>query len=633
MFALFEDRLASPGAPVAWVFEGCQRKVSGAWATLNSALCEAAKQGFWGVVALDYELGKFFEPTVGAPPDKVGTLWVFAHRRALDADTFDAWWHSTLKALPAAHRIGGVSDLQASWTEQQHANAVHAIQSYIAEGDCYQVNLTFPLQFSYFGHPIALFAALREQQPARYGCLIADPESPILSLSPELFVDKSGDRIVTRPMKGTMPRGRDAESDQAAAKGLAQSEKNRAENLMIVDLLRNDLSRLRGSGGAAPRISVPQLFVTEAYPTLWQMVSQVEAEFLSGAGAELTPESLLQAVFPCGSITGAPKVRAMQIIDSLEQGARGIYTGSLGWFAPNGDARLNVAIRTLQLKPHSPCSGVGVLGVGGGIVQDSVAAEEWAECWLKARFLTQLDPGIRLIETLRLEPTGYPLLEAHLTRLMKSARALGFVCEWTEVQECLEAFASQALAENPAVSCWRVRLTLDAQGRVELSKGPLAPEPALRIRKLFLASERVDACHPLQNHKTSWRTHYDEALIALADHPDIFDALFLNTRDEVVEGARSSLFVQRNGLWQTPPLSSGALPGVWRAEVLAGRVPGMENAEERVLTRADLENAARIVCGNALRGAIEIREIIFPERIRRVHPPATDKPWSSPGKP
>lgn len=622
MFALFEDRLAPVGGTAAWLFDHLVSTVEGDWPTLNSAIDQAKASGNWAVAALRYELGEVFEPTVSnfstlaaskGGNQGVGRVWVFARRQVLDGQSAGEFLNHQARLLEPSQQIAGIGGLAAQWSEQEHAEAVKQVQSYIRSGDCYQVNLTFPLDFSYFGHPLALYLALREQQPVAYGALILDSKAPVLSLSPELFVDKKNDLLLTRPMKGTSARSNDSVVDQQNAADLAMSAKNRAENLMIVDLLRNDLSRLKINGhgeegelGLA-QIRVSELFTVEAYPSVWQMVSQVECRLPAGQGKQLSPGSLLGALFPCGSITGAPKVRAMQIIKELEPRPRREYTGSIGWFAPNGDCRLNVAIRTLALTPAKSCGmgqeyaayGSGTLGVGGGIVQDSIPADEWNECWLKARFLTQLDPKIRLIETLRLE-NGFPLLERHLERLQRSAEWLGFICDLHPIRQRLLALAAEILE-----GVWRVRLTLGKVGDVDLQAFPLIPEP-VGVRRLTFSSHRIDADHPLQTHKTTWRQHYDEALAGIAETPEVFDVLFLNKQEEVVEGARSSIFVLQNGVWKTPPLRSGALPGVWRSEVLSGRVAGMENVQESDLRLADVKTAERIVCGNALRGGIEV---------------------------
>lgn len=404
----------------------------------------------------------------------------------------------------------------------------------------------------------------------RYGGFVGDAGGGVVSLSPELFLERRGERLLTRPMKGTAPRAQPPEV-------LRDSVKDRAENLMIVDLLRNDLGRVAENGS----VSVDELFAIEDYPTVWQMVSAVSATVRDKSFADI-----LGALFPCGSITGAPKIRAMQIAAELESGPRGLYTGALGWLAPDGDFRLNVAIRTLELA----ADGRGRLGIGSAVVADSLAAAEWRECLLKASFLGECDPGIVLIETLRREDGSYPRLAGHLQRLRASAQWLGFPLDEAELQA--------QLAAQPATATWRVRLTLDKVGRLDVQSFALGGEPA-GPRFALLAEQTIVADDPLRRHKTSSRALYDTALKGIADDPQVFDVVFLNAEGEVAEGARSNVFIERDGGLLTPPLESGALPGVLRGELLAAG-----KAREAVLRVEDL--AGGFLLGNALRGLIPV---------------------------
>jgi len=490
-------------------------------------------------------------------------FWRFAACQPLTAEQAEAWLAQQVS--PAAAGVGG---LQPLISEKEHCAAVDRIKHLIFEGDCYQVNLTFPLSFQWFGRPLDIYARLRPCQPVRYGGFVGDAQQGIVSLSPELFLEGRGDQLFTRPMKGTAPRNSPPEE-------LRASEKDRAENLMIVDLLRNDLGRIAEKGS----VVVDRLFDIEEYPSLWQMVSAVSAKV-----GERNLADILPALFPCGSITGAPKIRAMQIATELENTPRGLYTGALGWLSPNGDFRLNVAIRTLTLQ----AGGIGQLGVGSGIVADSQPAAEWQECLLKARFLRDCDPGLKLIETLRRENVEYPRLAGHLARLRRSAAWMGFALD--------EAAVVQLLAAQPQQGNWRVRLTLGKSGELDVQTFALPEEP-IGPRYAQWAEQRIDASDPLRRHKTTERQLYDVALQRLPADASFFDVLFLNERGEVAEGARSNVFVERDGLLLTPPLVSGCLPGVLRAELLAsGR------AREAVLLPNDLQSGFWL--GNALRGLI-----------------------------
>jgi para-aminobenzoate synthetase / 4-amino-4-deoxychorismate lyase len=525
----------------------------------------------WVVVALDYELGYLLEPKA-APLDwqaaedrPLARFWQFERCHQLSAEAAESWLTDK-----TGRAVAGVGGLETLISEGEHLAAVDRIKHLIFEGDCYQVNFTFPIKFEWFGAPIGLYARLRQHQPVRYGGFVGDLAKGLVSLSPELFLERAGDRLLTRPMKGTAPRSSSPEHLRASAK-------DRAENLMIVDLLRNDLGRIADNGS----VVVDQLFEIEAYPSLWQMVSAISARI-----GHCQFIDVLRALFPCGSITGAPKIRAMQIAAELENSPRGLYTGALGWLAPNGDCRLNVAIRTLELAVGK----VGKLGVGGGIVADSQPVSEWQECLLKAKFLRDCDPGLLLIETLRCEDGLYPRLAGHLLRLRRSAAWFGFPLD--------ELALSQRLAAQPLNGVWRVRLTLAKSGALEVQSFALAEEP-VGARFAQLAVQRIDSTDPLRRHKTTERQIYDQALAQLGPDSSIFDVVFLNERGEVAEGARSNIFVERDGLLLTPPLTSGCLPGVLRAELLdAGR------AEESLLQPADLQSGFWL--GNALRGLIRV---------------------------
>jgi para-aminobenzoate synthetase/4-amino-4-deoxychorismate lyase len=546
---------------------------------------EAAASGGWVALAVDYALGARFEPALfGSNTGRsLMRAWVFGRSEQLDAKAVDSFLAERLAVLSEHEMTAGVADLSSSLEASNYAVKVEKIRRWIVDGECYQINLTFPLHFRFYGHPLALYANLRARQPVRYGGYIATPEETLLSFSPELFFERAGDRVVTRPMKGTAPRGASLKEDNEARSALLGSAKERAENLMIVDLLRNDLGRLASPG----KVRVDSLFDAEAYPTLWQMVSTVSADLPGACLFEL-----FRALFPCGSITGAPKIRAMQHIAEIEDEGRGLYTGALGWLAPSGDCRFNVAIRTLELAKDRS----GKLGVGSGVVIDADPASEYAECLLKAKFLTDYNPGFALVETLRLENCEYPLLSRHLERLESSAHALGFVCTIEKLSAALLLAAA-----NGQSGVWRVRLALAHDGNYRIDSLPL-PVEADRQWRVLIASEALDPDDYLLRHKTTARGRYDRVLAALAGRPDVFDAIFLNTRGEVCEGARSNVFVERGGVLLTPPLSCGLLPGVMRRQLIeSGR------AVEQVLRLEDLLAAPALYMANALRGLVAVR--------------------------
>jgi para-aminobenzoate synthetase/4-amino-4-deoxychorismate lyase len=474
-------------------------------------------------------------------------------------------------------------------TEAEYARRIAAIHEWIRAGDVYQLNFTVPMKIETQGGAAAIYARLRARQPVDCGAFVHwQPGRQILSFSPELFFrieddGRGGRRIVTRPMKGTARRGRTTREDRCLADWLASDPKNRSENVMIVDLVRNDLGRIAQTGS----VRVEQLFEVERYPTLWQMTSTVSAGLRSGTGFH----DVFRALFPCGSVTGAPKVRAMQLNAELEDAPRGVYTGAIGFFSPKQTV-FNVAIRTLELNGTR-----GVFGVGSGVVIDSDPAEEYRECLLKAEFLTQsgreAPEPYSLIETV-LWDGGYPLLELHLDRLMDSAEYFDFPCEREAVQASLMNYARGFVGHDPR----KVRLLLDADGGPRITDEVLAErdgdERAGRVR---IARERTNPEDRMLYHKTTHRPLYARAFgQAVRDGFD--EVLFLNVRGEMTEGAISNVFVEKDRRWFTPPVESGILPGVYRRHLLETR----PDIEERVLFLDDLRHADAIYLANAVRG-------------------------------
>ncbi|WBH18294.1 aminodeoxychorismate synthase component I [Sphingomonas radiodurans] len=451
-----------------------------------------------------------------------------------------------------------------------------AVLDLIAAGDIYQANLTFRAHVAFAGDPLALYAAVRGRARAGWGAIVATGTDTLLSFSPELFFRLDGDGLTCRPMKGTARRDPDPARDAAIARGLAADEKQRAENLMIVDLMRNDLSRVAVAGSVA----VPELFAVEPYPTVHQMTSTVTATLAPSNDAV----DVLGALFPCGSITGAPKVRAMQVIGNVERGARGAYTGSIGRIDPSGDAQFNVAIRTLHIHGSDPHA---TLGLGGGIVADSSADAEWDEALAKGAFLThgQRDPD--LIETMRFDPAeGILLVERHLARLRDSAAAFGFTFDRHDARNELQAATFRL--RKPA----KIRLLAARSGKIAIEVAPLPTVPSgpLRVALVPLPTEPSDF---RLRHKTSDRAFYDDARRASGAD----EVIFLDPDGFVTEGSFTNVFVARDGLLLTPPLARGLLPGVLRAELIAqGR------AVEQDLTAADLAHGLHV--GNALRGLV-----------------------------
>jgi para-aminobenzoate synthetase/4-amino-4-deoxychorismate lyase len=560
---------------------------------------QALREGKHAVGLFSYELGAELH---GIKPRSeecgVSQVLLFDRCEHLSAMEVETWLNAqTMPEAGAAGRaVAGIANVNASIEEGLFAEAVERIHRYIEAGDTYQVNYTYRLRFDAYGSPQALYAKLRARQPVPYGALIALPDgSAVLSLSPELFVEHKHGEMTARPMKGTAAATGEAQQDAARAARLAADPKNRAENLMIVDLLRNDLGRIASSGS----VSVPHLFDVDRYNSVLQMTSTVRAQLRD----DVTLAQAFAALYPCGSITGAPKRRTMQIIRELEPDPRGVYTGAIGWFEAADDDRrigdfcLSVPIRTLVLNaPGADGVRQGEMGVGAGIVHDSVAADEFAECRLKASFLTGLPSDFELFETMHAaRDEGCRHRELHLRRLRSSAAYFGFPYDDVEVRKRLNDHCA-ALSPGPH----RMRLALNHSGSCAVQSAPLTPLSG--PVKVLTAHQPTVANDLFLRHKTTVREPYDAAWRA-AEAQGAFDMLFRNRDGELTEGARSNVFVKLGGRWYTPPLSAGLLPGVMRAVLLAD--PGW-NATERRLTLDDLRAAEEVVVCNALRGALRV---------------------------
>ena len=465
---------------------------------------------------------------------------------------------------------------------EDYKSRIERIKKLIAAGDTYQVNFTDKISLQTAIPPAVVFETLSQHQPVSYGAFVHAADLHILSLSPELFFRTEQGTIVTRPRKGTMPRGLDTQEDVQASQRLQSDEKNRSEHVMIVDLIRNDLGRICTMGS----VTVKDIFSIERYETLLQMTSTISGKLQP----ELTYSDIFHRIFPSGSITGAPKIRTMQIIRQLEEHPRGIYTGAIGFIAPNGISAFNVAIRTLLMK-----DGIAEMGVGGGIVADSTATEEYNECILKAAFLTRERHDFQLLETL-LWNKGFYLLSMHLDRLKSSAEYFNFNFDPAAIESKLAASAKLLAPENP----YRVRIVMNTSGEVTVTSSPLSSTQ--NFAHVRLSSERTHSHDVFLRHKTTWRELYErEYASALAGGFD--EVIFINERGEITEGAISNIFVQSKRKLLTPPVRSGVLPGIYRRHLLQT----LANAEECVLRVEDLATADAVFLCNSVRGIHKVK--------------------------
>jgi len=590
-FVLFESYT---GSGHSFLFDGCVEEISArAHRKIIPAVRHvetAVKQGFHAAGFISYEAALGFDADLCV---KSGSdfplLWfgIFKERREISAGEF--------------FRKGNfeLSDWQPSIDETQYQNAVEKIRERIAAGDTYQVNFTFRLRAKFRGEAFALYHQLCRSQRAGYCAYISFGKYQIISTSPELFFHWKDGQLTTRPMKGTHRRGRTTAEDARFAEQLQTSIKERAENVMIVDLLRNDMGHISEHGS----VSVPKLFEIERYPTVLQMTSTITSRLLSSVGFT----EILQALFPSGSVTGAPKISTMQIISQLEDSPRKIYTGAIGFLSPGPEAMFNVAIRTLLIDTQTELdfgerldrarrglSRAVEVGVGSGITYSSSPKAEYEECLLKAKFIERRQPEFALLETILYESrSGYFLLNRHLARLEDSAAYFGFNFDKEKINGILQEAATSMQDGN-----YKVRLMVHRDGRVIVEKKSAQDESCATVA---IAKEPVNSNEVFLFHKTTHRAIYTSRA---ASRPDCDDVLLVNEKGELTESTIANLVMRIGGKDYTPPVSCGLLAGTFRAELLA-----QEKIIERILYLADLQKAETIFLINSVRRWIAVKLI------------------------
>lgn len=534
------------------------------------AVHAAAQRGHWCVGYVRYEAAPAFDTALQTHATDGPLAWFAVH------DAPQPW---PAEAAQEAARVEWHSGLERGTFDA----ALGRIQQAIGAGELYQVNYTAPLTGTLQGSAAALFVALQRAQPGGYAAHIDVGDEQVLSVSPELFFDwqdaPGGGDILARPMKGTAARGATPEEDAAQAAHLRTAPKERAENVMIVDLLRNDLSRI-----ALPHsVQVPALFATQALPTVWQMTSDVRARTRPGT----TLTDVFAALFPCGSVTGAPKVRAMQMIHALEPAPRGVYCGAVGVVRPGVrggvHATFNVPIRTVVLQGDQACC-----GIGSGITADAMADAEWAEWQHKRAFVERASAPFDVLETLALDGGQFRHLDEHLTRMQRAAAHFGFSWDGVAVRQCLRLLAAQ----HPQ-GAWRVRLLHGAAGQPRAEAFALQPTPE-PVRLQLAGGPLMEAHSEFVRFKTTRRAHY--AAFAPAT-PGVFDTVLWNAAGEITESTFGNIAMLLDGRWVTPPLACGLLPGVGRAVALRdGRV------QEAVVRLEDVSRVEAWAFVNSLRG-------------------------------
>jgi len=479
-----------------------------------------------------------------------------------------------LEFLPYSNQDFEMSSWTPSQTEKFYNNNIKIIKNYIAKGVTYQVNYTLRLLSDFGGSAYALFYQLQQNQQAQYACYMEFEGFRICSASPELFFSLDDKQLSSRPMKGTAARGLSYEQDIQQRENLFNSTKERAENLMIVDMIRNDMGKICDPGS----VIVKRLFNTERYPTIWQMTSDVQGR------TEATFSEILTALFPCASITGAPKVRTMELINELEQTPRHIYTGSMGYFSPDRQARFNVAIRTvlLDIKQNK-----AEYGIGSGIVWDSIDKNEYRECLLKARILNESRAAFSLLETMRAEKDGIFLLDYHFGRLKKSAEYFNFVFKEDEIRKSLEKYMD-GISEQK-----KIRLLLAEDGNVIFEQYPLS-EIKMEL-KVALARQAVNSKDLFLYHKTTNRLVYQQA-VQQAKEQNVDDVIMFNENGEITEAIIANVVIEKNNVFYTPPLHCGLLNGTFRQYLVQ-----QNKIREKTLFREDLQQADGLFLINSLK--------------------------------
>ncbi|HJV16632.1 MAG TPA: aminodeoxychorismate synthase component I [Bacillales bacterium] len=529
----------------------------------------AARSGYYAAGYVSYEAAPAFDSAFIVHGDsKMPLLW------------FGIFKNPSSSPELSGGQTFKVGDWLPDTTVQQYHSAITDIKSAIENGDTYQVNYTIRLRSDFEGDDFSFYRQLSKAQSSNYSAYLNTGKYRILSASPELFFHWKDGEITTRPMKGTCKRGRWYEEDEANAQWLYHSEKNRAENVMIVDLLRNDL----GATAIPGSVKVPKLFEIEKYPTVLQMTSTITAK----TNPETTLVDVFSALFPCGSITGAPKISTMKIISSLEDSPREVYCGAIGYITPDQEAIFNVPIRTTIIDAET---GKMEYSVGGGITWDSEIEDEYEEALTKAMLLTATIPEFDLLESLRLENGKYGLLDRHLQRLQRSADYFGFDFSDVEIQAKLAQYAKSRID-----GVEKVRLVVRKDGVISLDGSPLATfNDSLPI---CLADKPISNQNRFLYHKTTYRKMYEEQR---ARHPDEFDVLLWNEAGELTEFTIGNLVMEIGSQLYTPPVECGLLPGTMREALLAeGKI------KERILTKKDLAKATQIWLINSVRGWVPV---------------------------
>lgn len=585
---LFESRLYDQSNFMSYLFVDPVRIIKAIrFGDVRQAFCEIERysKNFYLAGYFSYELGYFFEQ--GIFKEKVCSRMPLIHLGVFDRRFY--FNHKTgennmnmpgLFSQVAPKESFYIQNLKLDINSEEYRGKIMRIKEYIRKGDTYQVNFTSRYNFGFLGSAFQLYCGLCSRQHVQYSAFCKFKNSYIISLSPELFLRKDGKNIYSQPMKGTIKRGRDAKEDAKNVLRLKTSLKDKAENLMIVDLVRNDLGRVCEVNS----VKVSERFKIRKYETLFQMTSQINGKLRKG----LTYFDIFKNIFPGGSVTGAPKIRTMQIIRKLEKSSRGVYCGALGFILKGKEAVFNLPIRTVCISGKR-----GQMGVGSGIVYDSSAFNEFKECELKARFLSGLCREFSLIETIGWE-RGFKFLKEHLERLKKSAEYFGFAFDSFTITSRLRK-AERGLIKG---RYYRIRLLLTKAGNLKIESKVIKLDQEAKY--VAISGYKVNPNNIFLYHKTTNRDFYNNEFLRYKSL-GYFDVIFLNTKEEVTEGAISNIVIEKNGRLYTPKLSCGLLPGLYREYLLR-----TDKVREKTITLPDLLAADRISLCNSVRGMTNV---------------------------
>ena len=542
-------------------------------------------KGYYGYSLIDYEAGYLFE-------EKLSDYLNEKYKKLIrffffDKNEIKKFKSSKIKFSQTAAEYE-LSNFQLTRSEDQFFDDIGKIKNYIKSGDTYQVNYTVKGTFSFIGSYAAFFQRLLFNQSARYSAFINNNDKFVISLSPELFFNIFRRKILSRPMKGTTRRGIDHNSDKFSSNELMTSGKNRAENVMIVDLIRNDLGRICEYGS----VIVPELFQLEKYESLFQMVSEVEGKLRKG----IKLNNILQNIFPCGSVTGAPKIRTMEIIKEIEKEERGIYTGSIGLITPK-DIKMNVAIRTISINKKDSD---GVMGLGSGIVWDSDPKSEYEEVQLKSKFLTEPLDYFEIFETMRFENGEIKFFNDHLTRMESAADFFLFRFNKKKARKIILS----AIAVFDPHLPQKIRIALSKWGQIRMDVSDIKKHP--QNVSIIVSENRINSDDKFRQFKTTNRKLYDDGYASFCEK-GFYEVIYFNERNELAEGSRTNIFLRKGDYWFTPSLNSAALAGIYRKHFIKNHPKTIESS----LSLTDLHQADEIILTNAVRGGVKVNKLFI----------------------